>query len=1736
MWHSVGAATTATITGLTNENEYEFRVRASNGDGTSEPSAKLRATPTGVPAAPKGLQLFAGNTTASLFWNHPSDTSITRYEYRWKTTGEFSGWIAVQGSGRDTVHLAVSDLYNDAEHTFELRAVNVRGDGKTATGKVTPTAGPPRPPAPATFTAKGRTAQVRLDWTGTWDAAKFDEWQLRVRQQGQPRDLVAGAGSAQVRLHWVNAGTPVETAWEYRRGEVNQTTGDVTWDAAWTSITCESPCDPRTLDSHEVSATLTTGKLYAYAVRGTVGGSKVAAAGLEAWTAVSTTATDRGHTQSGLVNGTTYQFWLRAAYDAGGPGLPSSATAAPAPRPAKPANLAAEAQVGKVRLTWDRDTVSVIDKWQYRYKTDGAYGDWKDMSLSAVCANCHITGELHFTVTGLTNGAAHTFQVRGHHGDRLGTDQGTASDEVTATPREMPLAVSNLGAAPGNAKVDLTWDKPSAGTDVTKWRVRYITTGGNWGGWTEFAPAPSGNTMSHTITGLTNGRQYQVELQAGNAVTWGETATVQFVLPVAAPTPLWLVAGNTTASLVWIPVRNSSITGYEYRYKTTGQFGAWTAVPGSGRDTGNHTVTGLANDAEHTFELRAVHPLGPGRAATGKVTPTATPARPPAPATFTAKGLTEQVRLDWTGTWDTDKFEEWQLRVRQQAGTRDLVAGSGDAQVRLYWFNAATPVESAWEYRRGEVDKTTGVVTWGAWTSIDCSSPCAPNALDAHELSETLTAGTLYTYEVQGTVGVSKVAAALETWIDVGDSADTKDHTQIGLVNGTTYQFWLRAEYDTGLGLHSSAAATPAAAPAKPTNLKATARVGAVRLTWDNDTDDSIDKWQYHYKTDGAYGDWEDMALTAVCQNCAVTGKLGFTVTGLTNAVEHTFQVRAYNSDRVDTDQGTVSDPAKATPREIPLAVSNFTAAAGNARADLSWDKPSATAGVTRWEIRYIKAGDTDWVGWTVFTPTESGNTMSRALTGLTNGAQYHVEVRAGNAVTWGAAASAIVRPFLPPAAPTLTATAGRGQAALSWTLTDSRISSWQYRQKLSTDSTWGAWTLISRTPSDRSYTVTNLTDGLTYDFQVRARMARGAGVASATVSVKPLPAQAPAKAAGLTVSPGNAQVALDWKAERDGTITKWRLRVSPASAADVVIGTGSSQEITLSWTDPGNSAITAYQYSTDGSNWTNIAGSTATTTSHTFTATLTSGTAHTYQVEGVVAGQTNVTPTGLQAWSAFTDAGTLVTGPAVAPINALNFTSDNWNTVQTINVKLASQPSETVTVYMEELARVGSSPALYSPDTLTFTTDNWNTPRAVQVRLKHLVTSGRSAAVSFAGHALGATPMRHGHTASGLTNGTAYTFRVLPVNARGDGAASDSVTATPVNSPAAPTGFTAAGSTSGSAQVVLAWTDPGDDSITSWEYRRKSGITGEYGAWTAVPSSDKDTTTYTVTGLTHNALYRFQIRAVNATGNGNPSAALWARPVSAAPAAPTGLKATSGNARVQLTWSAKTNIHIDEFEYRHSTDGGTTWSAWTDVPGGGAARQVTVTGLDNGKVHTFKVRAVNTAGNAESGTASAPTRPLAPSSFSATGGDATVTLTWTKSASDATTLLRWEYRRKVGTGHYGGWTPIPGATGSTTSHTFTSMDNGTAYTYKLRAVNAAGAGAESAERVANPALAVPAKPTGFQAHAGPRLRHAPVGRPGQREHQQVAVPAGTAGRGRTSAPPAATRPARRRPRTRSRA
>lgn len=91
------------------------------------------------------------------------------------------------------------------------------------------------------------------------------------------------------------------------------------------------------------------------------------------------------------------------------------------------------------------------------------------------------------------------------------------------------------------------------------------------------------------------------------------------------------------------------------------------------------------------------------------------------------------------------------------------------------------------------------------------------------------------------------------------------------------------------------------------------------------------------------------------------------------------------------------------------------------------------------------------------------------------------------------------------------------------------------------------------------------------------------------------------------------------------------------------------------------------------------------------------------------------------------------------------------------------------------------------------------------------------------------------------------------------------SLTATP---PAKPTNFMA---TAGNEQVTLKWDKSDDASITHYEHRQKTGSTA-YGAWFRIPDSTATMTTYTVSNLTNGTTYQFQIRAVNAKGNGAQS------------------------------------------------------------------------------------------------------------------------------------------------------------------------------------------------------------------------------------------------------------------------
>ncbi len=291
----------------------------------------------------------------------------------------------------------------------------------------------------------------------------------------------------------------------------------------------------------------------------------------------------------------------------------------------------------------------------------------------------------------------------------------------------------------------------------------------------------------------------------------------------------------------------------------------------------------------------------------------------------------------------------------------------------------------------------------------------------------------------------------------------------------------------------------------------------------------------------------------------------------------------------------TVNNPSAAA------APSGLTATAGDTQVVLGWDDPS-NSDIAGYEFRQ-GTGDTTiaWDNWTAISNSDA-DTTSHTVTGLTNGTEYSFQVRAvWSGVAGTPSATVKATPVLPPpAAPAklanVSATAGNLQVTLSWDNPNSGVvDGYEYRQGTGNPVSWGNWTEFSGPFSGARLlrAVGGLTNGTAYSFQVRATAGTVKGVTSDTVSATPVaPLAAPAKPTGVSATAGNLQV-------------------------------------TLSWSDPSNSNITAYQFRqrTAGNNWGDwdpIPNSDADTTSHIVTG-LTAGTAYDFQIRAV-AGNTNGT------------------------------------------------------------------------------------------------------------------------------------------------------------------------------------------------------------------------------------------------------------------------------------------------------------------------------------------------------------------------------------------------------------------------------------------------------------------------------------------------------------------------------
>ena len=172
---------------------------------------------------------------------------------------------------------------------------------------------------------------------------------------------------------------------------------------------------------------------------------------------------------------------------------------------------------------------------------------------------------------------------------------------------------------------------------------------------------------------------------------------------------------------------------------------------------------------------------------------------------------------------------------------------------------------------------------------------------------------------------------------------------------------------------------------------------------------------------------------------------------------------------------------------------------------------------------------------------------------------------------------------------------------------------------------------------------------------------------------------------------------------------------------------------------------------------------------------------------------------------------------------------------------------------------------------------------------------------------------------------------------------------------------------------------------------------------------------------------------------------------VGAAPAAPSGLTATGGNAQVSLSWTASSGA-ISYNIKRATVSGG----PYTTIASGVTATSYTNTGLANGTTYFYVVSAVNATGESPNSTQASVTIlsvsvPLAPSGLTATAATKKVTVAWTDNASNA---QGFKIERALNGTTF---TQIATGTENTSSFANTGLPTGITYLHRVRAYNVTG-------------------------------------------------------------------------------
>jgi len=1046
------AATTFTVTGLTNGTAYTFRVAAINAVGTGPDSAPSPAiTPvavTTVPGVPTGLTGVAGDRSVALSWTAPASdggSPITSYRIT-----PFIGGTAQTpiNTGSNATSYTVGSLTNGTAYTFTVAATNAIGTGTASspTSPLTPTVG-----YTELLFADGFESGDLVAWNGApgngsttvvGAAARQGNYGLRMANaSGQYSFVVKALPSAAAdtsSIFWVKLGTGsgLQMVAQARDTSSSVNMWQLYYDWGRGGFVFYPFSNTGSTEIFTGVGTGTPGAWMKVEVQynaSTTGGSRLYLNGLTqpTWGVTGNYARTANLAVLQLWNdalGTTdfddARISTRPPQGATVPGAPTGVTGSPRDRGAA-LSWTAPASNGGSAISGYRITPYIGSNAQTPTITDYP-----------------VTS---YTVTGLTNGTTYTFRVAAINGVGTGADS-TASGPITPAAATVPGAPTGVTAVAGDRMATVGWTAPAndGGAPLTGFRITpYIGSTGQTP-----ITVTGGMTTSFDVTNLTNGTAYTFRVAATNAVGTGSDSAAS-----AAVTPLPALAQYTNLAFA---------DGFE-----SGNFANWT---GGTQGTGTASVQTVAAhsgtygariatlETQYAYFSKGLDaPLQDSlttfwiRAGAGSRVATVAQARDGASSL-------NMWTLDYDGVRDG-----FILYAYRQNGSTSIFTGNNSALQGVWikvqveykadqngggaaiYLNGVT--QSSWSVR-GNYSRTANLQRIQLWneglTNNDFDDvtvytlpppgvvvPGAPTNVTGSPLDRAVS----LTWTAPASNGGSPitgyqitpyVGANAQTPVLTGSAATTFNVG--GLTNGVGYTFRVAAINAAGTGPDSTASPVitpqPAPPPGPPTDVVATAGNASANLRWSAPASDGGSPL-IGYRITPYIGSAPQTPI-----NTGSTGTT-YTVPGLVNGTTYTFTVLAINGSGAGP-ESVPSNPVTPAPPTVPGAPSGVTGAARDRAVALTWTAPASDGGSTITSYRI-----TPYIGSNPQTPINTGSSSTGyTVTNLTNGTAYTFTVAATNAVGTGSASapSSPVTPAVPPANPIVLENQNAGTT--SWKLT----------------------------------------------------------------------------------------------------------------------------------------------------------------------------------------------------------------------------------------------------------------------------------------------------------------------------------------------------------------------------------------------------------------------------------------------------------------------------------------------------------------------------------------------------------------------------------------------------------------------------------------------------------------------------------------------------------------------------